>query len=44
MNLVSVCAYDADRIPDKLRDSLMKSHGCQIIDDGILPFENEQIQ
>ncbi|MFS0634334.1 MEDS domain-containing protein [Mesobacillus foraminis] len=44
MNLVSVCAYDGDRITEPLRDSLMKSHQCHMKDDGILPLDHPHIQ
>ncbi|USK35124.1 MEDS domain-containing protein [Bacillus sp. F19] len=33
LELISVCAYDADRVPDSLKESLLRSHGYLMTDE-----------
>ncbi|PLR69219.1 MEDS domain-containing protein [Bacillus sp. UMB0893] len=42
MGLISVCAYNADRVPASLKASLKRSHGFLMTDDDIIPLLNEQ--
>lgn len=39
---ISVCAYDADRVSDSLKQTLLNCHGFLMTDDGISPISKQR--
>lgn len=41
MGIISVCAYDAERVPEELQETLMKNHDFFMTDDEILNLQKQ---
>ncbi|MGG4488175.1 MEDS domain-containing protein [Metabacillus idriensis] len=44
LGILSVCAYDAERVPEGLQEPLMNNHDIFMTDDTILDLSNEEVK